>query len=51
MEIAGDLTAEADGMAKEIERQRDAGIPYSQQAILCRSHTYLGRVRRPSSKT
>ena len=44
MEVADDLTAEADGIAKEIERQRDFGIPYSQQAVLCRSHTYLGRV-------
>ena len=44
MEVADDLTAEADGMAKEIERQQASGIPYSQQAILCRSHTYLGRV-------
>ncbi len=44
MEVADDLAAEADGMAKEIERQRAYGIPYSQQAILCRSHTNLGRV-------
>ena len=44
MEVADDLTAEAEGIAKEIERQRDSGISYSQQAILCRSHTNLGRV-------
>ena len=44
MEVADDLVGEAQGMAKEIERQRASGIPYSQQAILCRSHTYLGRV-------
>ena len=44
MEVADDLTAEAAGMAKEIERQRASGIPYSEQAILCRSHTNLGRV-------
>ena len=44
VEVADDLASEADGMAKEIERQRASGIPYSQQAILCRSHTYLGRV-------
>ena len=44
MEVADDLTAEAEGIAKEIERQKDSGIPYSQQAILCRSHTNLGRV-------
>ena len=44
VEVADDLTAEIEGMAKEIESQCAAGIPYSQQAILCRSHTYLGRV-------
>lgn len=44
MEVAADLAAEADGMAQEIERLRASGIPYSQQAILCRSHTHLGRV-------
>ena len=44
MEVAADLTAEAEGIAKEIERQRDSSISYSQQAILCRSHTNLGRV-------
>ena len=44
MEVADDLAAEADGMAKEIRRQRASGIPFSQQAILCRSHTNLGRV-------
>ena len=44
VEIGDDFTAEAEGVAKEIEHQRAAGIPYSEQAILCRSHTYLGRV-------
>ena len=44
MEVADDLAAEAAGMAREIERQRASGIPYSEQAILCRSHTNLGRV-------
>ena len=44
MEVADDLTAEAKGIANEIERQRASGIPYSQQAILCRSHTNLGRM-------
>ena len=44
MEVADDLAAEADGIAKEIERQKDSGISYSQQAILCRSHTNLARV-------
>ena len=44
VEVADDLASEAVGIAKEIERQRASGIPYSQQAILCRSHAYLGRV-------
>ena len=44
MEIADDLTAEADGLARKIERLRAAGIPYKEQAILCRSHNYLGRL-------
>ena len=44
VEVADDIAAEADGMAKEIEHQAISGIPYSEQAILCRSHTYLGRI-------
>ena len=44
VEIADDLTSEVEGLAKGIECRRAAGIPYSEQAILCRSHTYLGRV-------
>ena len=44
MEVADALTAEAVGLAKEIECQRAAGIPYSEQAVLCRSHTNLGRI-------
>jgi DNA helicase II / ATP-dependent DNA helicase PcrA len=43
MEIASDLAAEAAGLALEIERQRKQGIPYRDQAILCRSHTQLAR--------
>ena len=42
--VAGDLTAEMEELAKEIERQRVAGTPYSEQAVLCRSHRYLGMV-------
>ena len=45
MEVADDLAAEAEGMAKEIEHQRASGIPYSQQAILCR-FTYQPRKSR-----
>jgi hypothetical protein len=44
MEVAGDLLAEADGLAREIERQRAAGVPYRDQAVLCRSHSYLGKI-------
>ena len=44
VEVADDIAAEADGMAKEIELQTISGIPYSEQVILCRSHTYLGRI-------
>lgn len=44
MEIAEDAAAEGAGLAREIERQRTAGVPYSEQAVLCRSHTGLARV-------
>jgi len=44
MEVADDLTAEGNGLAREIERQRMAGVPYREQAVLCRSHTYLGKI-------
>jgi superfamily I DNA/RNA helicase len=43
MEVATDLNAEAAGLAGEIERNRESGIPYRDQAILCRSHTQLAR--------
>jgi DNA helicase II / ATP-dependent DNA helicase PcrA len=43
MAVACDLAAEAVGLAQEIERQRNRGIPYRDQAILCRSHTQLAR--------
>lgn len=44
MEVADDLSGEGDGLAREIERQRAAGIAYGEQAILCRSHNYLGKI-------
>ena len=44
MKIASDFSAEANGLAGEIERQRAAGISYGEQAVLCRSHTYLARI-------
>lgn len=43
MEIATDLAAEAAGLAAEIERRREQGFAYRDQAILCRSHTNLAR--------
>ena len=43
LEVATDLDAEAAGLASEIERRRAQGIPYRDQAVLCRSHTYLAR--------
>ena len=43
MEVATGLDAEAAGLASEIERRRTQGVPYRDQAVLCRSHTYLAR--------
>ena len=43
MEVATGLDAEATGLASEIEQRRAQGIPYRDQAVLCRSHTYLAR--------
>lgn len=43
MEVANDLAAEAVGLAREINRKREQGITYRDQAILCRSHTNLAR--------
>lgn len=43
MEVASHLDAEATGLAGEIERRRAQGVAYRDQAVLCRSHTYLAR--------
>lgn len=43
LEVATDLNAEAVGLAAEIDKRQRAGIPYRDQAILCRSHTNLAR--------
>ena len=43
LEVAPDFAAEAAGLADEINRRRDQGIRYKDQAILCRSHTNLAR--------
>lgn len=42
-DVATTLDAEAEGIADKIERHHDAGVSYSDQAILCRSHTNLAR--------
>lgn len=44
MEVAEDAQSEGAGLAREIERQRAAGVPYSEQAVLCRSHTGLAHI-------
>ena len=43
MEVATDLNAEAAGLADEIERRCAEGIAYRDQAVLCRSHSFLAR--------
>lgn len=43
MNVATDLEAEAVGLAGEIERRCAEGIAYRDQAVLCRSHTFLAR--------
>ena len=43
MKVATDLEAEAAGLADEIKRRRYQGISHRNQAVLCRSHTYLAR--------
>lgn len=43
LEVAPDLAAEAAGLAEEINRRRNQGVRYKDQAILCRSHTSLAR--------
>lgn len=44
MEVADDLKAEGKGIAREIRLQLAKGIPYREQAVLCRSHTSLVRL-------
>lgn len=42
--MATDFPAEIAGIARAIERQRADGIGYRNQAVLCRSHSYLERI-------
>ncbi len=44
MHVAENLDAECAGIAAEIERLHSSGISYSDQAVLCRSHTLLARI-------
>ncbi len=39
-----DTDSEAEAMAREMIRLRDAGVPFREQAVLCRTHAVLGRV-------
>ena len=43
MEVGTDLDTEAVGLAEEIKRRCEEGVAYREQAVLCRSHTYLAR--------
>lgn len=44
MEIAADASAEGRGIAAEVLRNRERGVQFREQAVLCRSHTNLARV-------
>jgi DNA helicase II / ATP-dependent DNA helicase PcrA len=44
MEIADDLEAETSGLTRSIQARRAAGVAFRDQAILCRSHTWLARI-------
>lgn len=43
-EIADSERAEVLGIAGEIKRQFQAGVPYSEQAVICRTHSILSRI-------
>jgi DNA helicase-2/ATP-dependent DNA helicase PcrA len=45
-EIADNDRAEVEGIAREIKKNVEARIPYSRQAVICRSHTSLARIAR-----
>jgi DNA helicase-2/ATP-dependent DNA helicase PcrA len=42
--VAEDAAAEGAAIAQEVVRRRAAGIPYRDQAVLCRSHAALARI-------
>jgi len=43
-EVGHDEFSEADGIAAEIKRQHDNGVPFKDQAVLCRTHTGLAKL-------
>jgi superfamily I DNA/RNA helicase len=43
-EIADTLDGECDGLAQMIQQNKSNGILYQDQAVLCRTHTVLGRI-------
>ncbi len=45
-EVAVDLKAEAQGIAREIKQNVKGLISYREQAVICRSHTSLARIAR-----
>lgn len=44
LEIATTGAAEGRGIASEVQRHRDRGVQFREQAVLCRSHTNLARI-------
>jgi DNA helicase-2/ATP-dependent DNA helicase PcrA len=42
--VAEDAAAEGAAVAQEVARRRGEGIPYRDQAVLCRSHAALARI-------
>ena len=42
--VAEDAAAEGAAIAQEVARRRASGIPYRDQAVLCRSHAALARI-------
>ncbi|MEP6849484.1 MAG: UvrD-helicase domain-containing protein [Acidobacteriota bacterium] len=45
-DVASDPEAEAMGIANEVGALHDSGIRYSEQAVICRTHTGMARVAR-----
>src|ERR1700677_69583 len=43
-EVGQNEFSEANGIADEIQRQHHLGVPYRDQAVLCRTHTGLAKL-------